>query len=105
MYHPHIRPISTLPAFLLSLSATAHDRLRIPNIFPSNSIFGGAADALRTHPIHVDHVASAVLRCIADEEMDGVVDVQEMRRWAGFMGPFGQQESPAGNNTQRVPVD
>jgi len=94
MYHPHIRPVSTLPAFLLSLSASAHDRLGIPNIFASKSLLGGAADALRSHPLHVDHVASAVLRCIEDGEMQGVVDIQDMRRWAGFLGTFGGKDVP-----------
>lgn len=80
MYHPHVRPISTLPAFLLSLSAS----LPIPNPFASKSFLNGALESLSTHPIHVDHVASAVLKCIEDEEMRGVVDVDLMRKWAGF---------------------
>jgi hypothetical protein len=84
MYHPHIRPFSTLPAFALSLSAGLADRLSLPNPFASKSLLGGMADSLRTHPIHVDHVAEAVLRCIADEDKRGVVDIEEMRRWAGF---------------------
>jgi hypothetical protein len=83
MYHPHIRPISTLPAFALSVSAGIHDRLRLPNIFPSKSILGGAADALRTHPLHVDHVGEAIIKVIS-EGREGVVDVDMMRRWAGF---------------------
>ena len=83
MYHPHIRPISTLPAFALSLSAGIHDTLRIPNIFASKSLLGGAAVALRTHPLHVDHVGEAIIKVIT-EEREGVVDVDTMRRWAGF---------------------
>lgn len=83
MYHPHIRPISTLPAFALSLSAGIHDTLRIPNIFASKSLLGGAAGALRTHPLHVDHVGEAIIKVIT-EEREGVVDVDTMRRWAGF---------------------
>ena len=83
MYHPHVRPISTLPAFALSLSASIHDTLRIPNIFASKSFFGGAADALRTHPLHVDHVAEAIIKVI-QEGREGVVDVDTMRQWAGF---------------------
>ena len=54
MYHPHIRPVSTLPAFLLSLTAS----IPLGNPFGSNSFLGGAVDALSTHPIHVDHVAT-----------------------------------------------
>lgn len=88
MYHPHIRPISTLPAFGLSLSASLHDRLGLGSeqtAFGSKSAIGGALDALRTHPLHVDHVGEAVIRCI-EEQRGGVVDVDVMRRWAGFKG-------------------
>lgn len=80
MYHPHIRPISTLPAFLLSLTAS----VPLGNPFGSQSFLGGAVESLSTHPIHVDHVANAVLRSISNEQMRGVVDVDTMRRWAGF---------------------
>lgn len=86
MYHPHLRPLSTLPSFLLSLSAGLADRTALPNPFASKSPLHGAAEALRTHPLHVDHVAEAVLRSIADEQRSGVVDVQTMREWAGFAG-------------------
>jgi hypothetical protein len=88
MYHPHIRPISTLPAFALSVSAGIHDTLRLPNIFASKSLLGGAADALRTHPLHVDHVGEAIIKVIT-EGQEGVVDVNTMRRWAGFGGQKG----------------
>ena len=84
MYHPHIRPVSTLPAFLLSLSAGLAETLPLANPFASKSAMAGALDALRTHPLHVDHVAEAVLRCIEDDQKQGVVDVDTMRRWAGF---------------------
>lgn len=94
MYHPHIRPISTLPAFGLSLSASLHDRLNPSardlgeHTLPGTqaqpaSMIGGALDALRTHPLHVDHVGEAVVRCI-EEGKGGVVDVELMRHWAGF---------------------
>ncbi|KAL7419731.1 hypothetical protein Q5752_005647 [Cryptotrichosporon argae] len=88
MYHAHTRPLSTLPAFLLSLTAQAHDTLRVPSPFASKSALGGAAEALATHPVHVDHVADAIVRAVA-EGVDGVVDVQTMRRWAGFEGAHG----------------
>lgn len=92
MYHPHIRPVSTLPAFLLSLSAGLADRTGLPNPFASKSPLAGAAEALRTHPLHVDHVAEAVLRCVVDEEREGVVDVPMMRKWAGFAGSEGEAD-------------
>ncbi|EIW67895.1 hypothetical protein TREMEDRAFT_32601 [Tremella mesenterica DSM 1558] len=84
MYHPHIRPISTLPAFALSLTASTHDTLHIPLPFSPDSFFGGAAEALRTHPLHVDHVAEAAIKSIEDSSREGVVDVDTMRQWAGF---------------------
>lgn len=84
MYHPHTRPLSTLPSFLLSCTASLHDTLganQLP-LSPSNPI-AQAARALQTHPLHVDHVASAVLKSIV-EGRQGVVDVPTMRAWAGF---------------------
>lgn len=92
MYHPHIRPLSTLPAFFLSLSASLADKSGIPNIFASKSALGGAAEALRTHPLHVDHVAEAVVRCLLDEDKEGVINVQTIRQWAGFgIGDAGEK--------------
>ena len=84
MYHPHTRPLSTLPSFMLSCTASLHDSLganQLP-LSPSNPV-AQAARALQTHPLHVDHVASAVLKSIL-EGRQGVVDVPTMRRWAGF---------------------
>ncbi|KAL1412082.1 hypothetical protein Q8F55_003079 [Vanrija albida] len=87
MYHPHTRPVSTLPAFALSLTAGLHDRFRLPFDFGGpETLLGGTAESLRTHPIHVDHVADAIVKAIA-EEQQGVIDVQTMRRWAGFDVP------------------
>jgi len=94
MYHPHIRPISTLPAFALSLSASLHDALPLPNPFPKQSFFGGAAEALKTHPLHVDHVGEAVVRGI-EEGREGVVDVGMMRGWAGFKAAEGEGQMGA----------
>ncbi|BEI83756.1 hypothetical protein CcaverHIS002_0403600 [Cutaneotrichosporon cavernicola] len=83
MYNAHVRPISTLPAFALSLTAGLHDRLHLPMPFSADSALGKAAETLCTHPIHVDHVADAIIRSIATGE-EGVVNVDTMREWAGF---------------------
>ncbi|WVF66378.1 hypothetical protein IAT40_001118 [Kwoniella sp. CBS 6097] len=83
MYHPHIRPLTTLPAFLIDLSSKLSTSIGIQNPFASKSPLHGAMEALRTYPLHVDHVASAVLKCI-QEGREGVVDVKEMRDWAGL---------------------
>lgn len=86
MYHSHTRPLSTLPAFAVSLSAGLHDKLHLPLPFRDDSLLGKTAQTLRTHPIHVDHVADAIVKCIA-EDKEGIVDVPTMRRWAGFDVP------------------
>lgn len=83
MYNAHLRPVSTLPAFALSVTAGLHDRLNVPLPFAADSFIGKAANSLRTHPIHVDHVADAIVRCIA-EDKEGVFDIPTMRKWAGF---------------------
>jgi nucleoside-diphosphate-sugar epimerase len=97
MYNAHVRPLSTLPAFALSLTAGLHDRLQLQEKLDPDSKFkpdpasflGRAADNFSTHPIHVDHVADAIVKCIA-EGTEGVVDVPTMRRWAGFEVPEAQ---------------
>lgn len=86
MYNAHIRPLSTLPAFAISLTAGLHDRLQLNPPFKPDSFLGRAAENFATHPIHVDHVADAIIKCIA-EGSEGVVDVPTMRRWAGFDVP------------------
>lgn len=89
MYNAHVRPISTIPAFALSLSAGLHDKLRLPMPFSPDSKAGKTAATIRTHPMHVDHVADAIVRCIA-EKRAGLVEVPEMRGWAGFKVEEGQ---------------
>jgi hypothetical protein len=69
---------------LLSLSAGLHDKIRIPLPVTPSSLLGGVSEALRTHPLHVDHVADGIIRSIADEDRIGVVDIDTMRAWAGF---------------------
>jgi hypothetical protein len=54
-------------------------------MFASKSALGGVSEALKTHPLHVDHVAEAVIRSIMVEETEGVVSVEMMRDWAGFL--------------------
>jgi hypothetical protein len=83
MYNAHVRPVSTLPAFALSLTAGLHDRLHLPMPFSPESALGKAAETLRTHPIHVDHVADAIIRCLATRD-EGIFGVETMREWAGF---------------------
>lgn len=83
MYEPQVRPLTTLPAFGLSLSAGLYDAIKPRIPFSPGSTLAQAAEALATHPLHVDHVADAIVRCVADD-IQGIIDVQTMRRWAGF---------------------
>lgn len=88
MYHAHLRPLSTLPAFALSCTAHLHDSCggQRPAFIPKGGVVDRAADNFATHPLHVDHVADAIVKCIAEDKA-GVFDVQTMRRWAGFDVP------------------
>jgi nucleoside-diphosphate-sugar epimerase len=42
------------------------------------------AAALTTRPLHVDQVASAIVRAIQDDSIKGVVNVQHMRHILGI---------------------
>ncbi len=93
MYHPHTRPLSTLPATLLDLSSTAHRLLasvpvvgqhllpaavlRSPAVRSASSALLGPlglslsreaseslARLLTYPPLHVDTVAKAAARCV-----------------------------------------
>lgn len=86
MYNAHIRPVTTVPAFALSVTAGIHDKLGLKLPFSGDNFFGRAAESLKTHPIHVDHVADAIVKCIA-EDREGVVEIPTMRKWAGFDVP------------------
>ena len=42
------------------------------------------ANALTIPPIHVEHVAKAVVNALGDDGVEGVVDVRRMRAMLGF---------------------
>ena len=104
IYHPHFRPLTTPIAALLDLSATVHARAPPSLPTPSKvlralgsaqsapisetglpSALHAVANAMVIPPIHVDHVAEAI--CVAAEGREnvrGVADVREMRKWIGW---------------------
>ncbi|WWC85567.1 uncharacterized protein L201_000431 [Kwoniella dendrophila CBS 6074] len=97
MYHPHIRPLTTLPAFFIDLSSKLSLKTGISNPFASKSSLYGALESLKTFPLHVDHVANSILKSIEDsrnnttkqEEDYGwggarIIEVDQMREWAGL---------------------
>ncbi|GAA96779.1 uncharacterized protein L969DRAFT_54435 [Mixia osmundae IAM 14324] len=101
IYHPHIRPISTLPAAMLDLSATIQSKLPVPlrasagaaifaSLLPAStrndlppSAFS-MSNLLSIPPIHVDTLAEAACRAIADESIEGALGVQAMRDLVGW---------------------
>jgi hypothetical protein len=97
MYHPHIRPLSTPLAVALDITSTLHRRfsphlpasLQTPAV-PTGSTLDSVRRSLQIPPIHVDHVVSAVLRCIEDESVRGVVDTRMMRRMVGWDDEAGE---------------
>lgn len=101
MYHPHIRPLSTPLAVLLDITSTIHTRMS--SLFPGRARTAsplppptasppppGIRSTLATPPIHVDHVAAAVLRAVEDPAVEGVVRTRTMRAWAGWDDEVGQ---------------
>lgn len=98
IYHPHINPISTLPATALSAAATVQAllpaSLQLSNIFPTSpsKLLSPASTSLASlltiPPIHVDTIGEAVCMSIEDEAVRGVVGVKEMRRMLRFDDGF-----------------
>lgn len=109
IYHPHLRPILSPAAALLSLSATLHDQpthvLPTPadalrklgslgrslNDTPTAS--HSLANLLETHPIHVEQVAQAICLAIERPDVEGPVNVKEMRRLIGWGTSDGVEQS------------
>ncbi|CDS00159.1 uncharacterized protein SPSC_00176 [Sporisorium scitamineum] len=95
MYHPHIRPASTLPAAILEASAALHRSPPLPLPIPTpaqliarlgagSSPSQSVARLLTTPPLHVDTVAKAVCAAIEDQIVFGAVDVYGIRKLAGW---------------------
>ena len=93
IYHPHKRPLSTLPAAALDVSANLQRRLpsslqaqTLARAVPLPSVFApqSMANLLTIPPIHVDTVAEAICRAIEREDIVGAVGVKQMRELTGF---------------------
>ncbi|CAO1623337.1 unnamed protein product [Parajaminaea phylloscopi] len=88
MYHPHTRPLSTLPSTILDLSSTVHSLL--PSGAPTPAALlklaqrDSLARLLTLSPLHVDTVAKAVGRAIEEDDVSGVVDTQRIKALAGW---------------------
>lgn len=103
IYHPHIRPITTIPATVFDVSARIH--AAVPSYIPmpssvlrwlGTSVCPGATDKtpsaltsmanlLSIPPIHADHLAEAI--CISldpAKDIRGVVGVRDMRQLIGL---------------------
>lgn len=100
MYHPHTRPISTVPAALLDLSSAIHSYLPSKAPTPANvlnSVLGQSplARLLTLSPLHIDTVAKAVGAAVDDDGVWGVVNTRRIKRLAGF------KESDLGSEVYR----
>jgi hypothetical protein len=100
MYHPHTRPISTVPAALLDLSSAIHSYLPSKAPTPANvlnSVLGQSplARLLTLSPLHIDTVAKAVGAAVDDDDVWGVVNTRRIKRLAGF------KESDLGSEVYR----
>ncbi|WFD29207.1 Phosphoinositide phosphatase sac1 [Malassezia sp. CBS 17886] len=93
MYHPHVRPWSTVPATLQDASYHLHRLHRswkVPLPSPAGllqsrfapSALHPLAAALTTPPLHVDTVASAVCAAIDDGHVAGPQGVDAIKRLA-----------------------
>ncbi|KXN86881.1 hypothetical protein AN958_09476 [Leucoagaricus sp. SymC.cos] len=102
VYHAHQRPLTTPAAVLFNLSATFH--AKVPPTLPTPSgvlrslgslsdsgdlrapsPFESVANALEIPPIHVDHVADAILVALdSRSSVRGAVGVKRMRELIGW---------------------
>ncbi|KAL8284184.1 hypothetical protein RQP46_004933 [Phenoliferia psychrophenolica] len=92
IYHPHINPLSTIPATLISASSHLQSLLptplRLARLFadprPHPSALASLANFATIPPIHVDTIGEAVCKGIEDDGVNGVLDVRGMRKMLHF---------------------
>ncbi|KAN0063796.1 hypothetical protein ACQY0O_003846 [Thecaphora frezii] len=112
MYHPHTRPLSTLPAAILEASAAFHRSPPLPLPLPtpaavlSSSLAPAAlrpmARLLTTPPLHIDTVAKAVCRAIADATVAGPIDPTHIQHLAGWHTSL--SSSPSSSSSPASPL-
>jgi hypothetical protein len=100
MYHPALKPATTLPAALLDLSASVHKRLGALGVPTPAGLLRAAsmlgpdvrplANALESSPLHAETVARAVCAALEAEHYEGPLEVEEMRH----MRPLPRQTEP-----------
>ena len=88
MYHPHTRPLSTLPSAFFDVSSTIHASL--PGFLPTPAKVldtlgqDSLARLLRHSPLHIDTVAKAASEAIKRQDVTGPVGIEGIKRLAGF---------------------
>lgn len=81
MYHPHTRPLSTIPATMIDVL----NRLPIPKSvqgLDEDSDLQSILNLLSTNALHIDTVANAALESIVDRSMKGSVNVDAIKALA-----------------------
>lgn len=98
MYHPHNRPLSTVPAAVLDASVHLHRALAswgLPSPAAALNVLGRMAGPqamasslsglLTQDPLHVDTVATAIVRAVLDSRVPSgpkeIAQIQELARW------------------------
>lgn len=99
MYHPHNRPLSTLPAAVLDGSVHLHRSLAswgLPSPAGALGVLGrlgggeytvanSLAGLLTQDPLHVDTVAAAIVRAVLDGHVvpgpKEIAQIQQLARW------------------------
>ncbi|TIB68867.1 hypothetical protein E3Q18_03641 [Wallemia mellicola] len=80
MYHPHTRPISTIPATMIDIL----NKLPKPfiNGLDADSNLQSVQNLLHTSALHIDTVGAAALEAILDKSQSGDVNVDDIKRLA-----------------------
>jgi hypothetical protein len=97
VYHAHLRPLTSLPAAALDLSAWVHRAVPAALPTPAGALRAFAAvtgvdaassmaGALTIPPIHVEHVAEAIVAALDPTRTDvrGPLGVRDMRTLIGW---------------------
>ena len=80
MYHPHFRPLSTLPATLIEIlnNIPINNLINSQNLDKESNLYS-IINLLQTSSLHIDTVAQAVVNSLLNDKIEGPIEVNQIK--------------------------
>ena len=80
MYHPHFRPLSTLPATLIEIlnNIPINNLINSQNLDKESNLYS-LINLLQTSSLHIDTVAQAVVNSLLNDKIEGPIEVNQIK--------------------------